>query len=79
LGNGATLVNSDTIWKKLVTDAKERGCFYNADEDKSLSKAIMDALLELDQLDYLLNANFLLFRNARWKVCMLIFLAAQFS
>ncbi|XP_052307958.1 uncharacterized protein LOC18097562 isoform X3 [Populus trichocarpa] len=67
LGNGATLVNSDTIWKKLVTDAKERGCFYNADEDKSLSKAIMDALLELDQLDYLLNANFLLFRNARWK------------
>ncbi|KAJ6738455.1 P-LOOP CONTAINING NUCLEOSIDE TRIPHOSPHATE HYDROLASES SUPERFAMILY PROTEIN [Salix koriyanagi] len=25
LGNGATLVNSDTIWKKLVTDAKERG------------------------------------------------------
>ncbi|KAJ7000259.1 hypothetical protein NC653_010898 [Populus alba x Populus x berolinensis] len=69
LGNGATLVNSDSIWKKLVNDAKERGCFYNADEDKSLSKAIMDALLELDQLDDLLNANFLLFRNARWKFC----------
>ncbi|XP_011048869.1 PREDICTED: LOW QUALITY PROTEIN: uncharacterized protein LOC105142776, partial [Populus euphratica] len=69
LGNGATLVNSGSIWKKLVTDAKERGCFYNADEDKSLSKAIMDALLELDQLDDLLNGNFLLFRNARWKLC----------
>ncbi|KAJ6396572.1 hypothetical protein OIU77_021578 [Salix suchowensis] len=69
LGNGATLVNSDTIWKKLVTDAKERGCFYNADEDKSLSKAIMDVFLELDQLDDLLNVNFLLFRNARWKFC----------
>ncbi|KAI5591251.1 hypothetical protein POPTR_004G077650v4 [Populus trichocarpa] len=69
LGNGATLVNSGSIWKKLVTDAKERGCFYNADEDKSLSKAIMDALLELDQLDDLLNVNFLLFRNARWKFC----------
>ncbi|XP_011048852.1 PREDICTED: uncharacterized protein LOC105142765 isoform X1 [Populus euphratica] len=69
LGNGATLVNSGSIWKKLVTDAKERGCFYNADEDKSLSKAIMDALLELDQLDDLLNGNFRLFRNARWKLC----------
>nr|TKS00006.1 uncharacterized protein D5086_0000188140 [Populus alba] len=68
LGNGATLVNSDSIWKKLVTDAKERGCFYNADEDKSLSKAIMDALLEFGQLDDLLNANFVLFRNARWKL-----------
>ncbi|KAJ6707316.1 P-LOOP CONTAINING NUCLEOSIDE TRIPHOSPHATE HYDROLASES SUPERFAMILY PROTEIN [Salix viminalis] len=69
LGNGATLVNSHTIWKKLVTDAKNRRCFYNADEDTSLSKAMMDASLELGQLDDLFNANFLLFRNARWKFC----------
>ncbi|KAJ6368012.1 hypothetical protein OIU78_000563 [Salix suchowensis] len=69
LGNGATLVNSDTIWKKLVTDAKKRRCFYNADEDTSLSKAMMDASLELGQLDDLFNANSLLFRNARWKFC----------
>nr|TKS15567.1 hypothetical protein D5086_0000032620 [Populus alba] len=60
LGNGATLVNSYSIWKKLVTDAKERGCFYNAEDDKSLSKAIVDALV---------NVNSLLFRNARWKFC----------
>ncbi|CAK7338818.1 unnamed protein product [Dovyalis caffra] len=69
LGNGATLVNSYSIWNRLVADAKERGCFYNADEDKSLSKAIMDALLELDQLDAVLNVNSPLFRNARWKFC----------
>ncbi|KAJ6766750.1 DNA2/NAM7 HELICASE FAMILY [Salix purpurea] len=69
LGNGATLVNSHTIWKKLVTDAKKRRCFYNADEDTSLSKAMMDASLELGQLDDLFNANSLLFRNARWKFC----------
>ena len=62
MGNGATLVNSGSIWKKLVTDAKERGCFYNAEDDKSLSKAIVDALV---------NVNSLLFRNARWKVCIL--------
>ncbi|XP_052304624.1 uncharacterized protein LOC18106539 isoform X1 [Populus trichocarpa] len=69
LGNGATLVNSDSIWKKLVTDAKERGCFYNVEEDKGLSKAITDAFLESDQLDALLNVNSPLFRNARWKFC----------
>ncbi|CAK7338867.1 unnamed protein product [Dovyalis caffra] len=69
LGNGTTLLNSDSIWTKLVTDAKRRGCFYNADEDKSLSKAIMDALLELDQIDAVLNVNSPLFRNARWKFC----------
>ncbi|KAI9379757.1 hypothetical protein POPTR_017G140501v4 [Populus trichocarpa] len=69
LGNGATLVNSDSIWKKLVTDAKERGCFYNAEEGKSLSKAITDDFLESDQLDALLNVNSPLFRNARWKFC----------
>ncbi|KAJ6396570.1 hypothetical protein OIU77_021576 [Salix suchowensis] len=69
LGNGATLVNSHTIWKKLVTDAKKRRCFYNADEDTSLSKVMMDASLELGQLDELFNANSLLFSNARWKFC----------
>ncbi|KAJ6290834.1 hypothetical protein OIU78_026562 [Salix suchowensis] len=69
LGNGSTLVNSDSIWKNLVTDAKERGCFYNAEEDTSLSKAIMDALFETGQFDALLNVNSLLFRNARWKFC----------
>jgi senataxin len=76
LGNGATLVNSDSIWKKLVTDAKERGCFYNAEEGKSLSKAITDDFLESDQLDALLNVNSPLFRNARWKVCVFIFLVS---
>jgi senataxin len=77
LGNGATLVNSDSIWKKLVTDAKERGCFYNVEEDKGLSKAITDAFLESDQLDALLNVNSPLFRNARWKVCVFIFLVSR--
>ncbi|KAJ6684157.1 DNA2/NAM7 HELICASE FAMILY [Salix viminalis] len=69
LGNGSTLVSSDSIWKNLVTDAKERGCFYDAEEDTSLSKAIMDALFETGQYDALLNVNSLLFRNARWKFC----------
>ncbi|KAM7279812.1 hypothetical protein ACFE04_006946 [Oxalis oulophora] len=68
VGNGATLINSDTVWGRLVIDAKSRGCFYNADMDERLGQAMMDSLIELDQLDFLLRADSLLFKSARWKV-----------
>ncbi|XVE90676.1 hypothetical protein DITRI_Ditri20bG0096300 [Diplodiscus trichospermus] len=48
-GNEATLVKSDSVWKKLVTDAKSSGCFFNADEHKHLAEAINTALIELQQ------------------------------
>ncbi|KAI5408187.1 helicase sen1 isoform X2 [Lathyrus oleraceus] len=51
LGNETTLENSDSVWKELVLDAKERGCFHNADEDKKLAEAIEDALLEIELFD----------------------------
>jgi len=41
-----TLLKSGSVWKKLVLDAKERGCFYEANEDKSLAQAITVALVE---------------------------------
>ncbi|CAN6572652.1 unnamed protein product [Malus baccata var. baccata] len=69
LGNASTLVNSDSVWKKLVLDAKRRDCFHNADEDNNLAQAIAAALLELDQFHALLSIKSLLFKNARWKVC----------
>jgi senataxin len=65
VGNGETLLKSGTVWKKLVLDAKERGCFY---EDKSLAGAITAALVEFEQLDILLRNDSILFREARWKV-----------
>ncbi|KAK2383851.1 P-loop containing nucleoside triphosphate hydrolase superfamily protein [Trifolium repens] len=68
LGNERTLVSQENVWKTLVLDAKKRQCFFNADEDKDLAKAIWDARKELDQLDDLLNANSVIFRNSRWKV-----------
>lgn len=37
LGNGKTLHNSESVWKKLIVDAKNRGCFYNIQEDKCLA------------------------------------------
>ncbi|GKB75436.1 putative P-loop containing nucleoside triphosphate hydrolase [Tanacetum coccineum] len=42
LGNGSTLMNSGSIWKRLVVDAKNRGCFYNASEDKNMAQAATD-------------------------------------
>ncbi|KAJ0961678.1 hypothetical protein J5N97_000696 [Dioscorea zingiberensis] len=68
LGESSTLIASDSVWKKLVLDAKKRNCFYNADEDSNLAQAITAALLELDQLHSLLNVDSLLFKNAMWKV-----------
>nr|XP_027077588.1 uncharacterized protein LOC113701234 [Coffea arabica] len=69
LGNSATLVNSHSVWKKLVLDAKARGCFYNARDNKILVQAISSALIELGQFDKLLSTDSVLFKTARWKVC----------
>ena len=71
LGDGRTLAKSESVWEALVHDAKARHCFFNADEDKELAKAILDAKKDLDQLDDLLNWDSVLFKNARWKVCNL--------
>jgi hypothetical protein len=44
-------VNSESVWETLVLDAKNRQCFFNADEDKDLAKAILDVKKELEQFD----------------------------
>ncbi|RAL46417.1 hypothetical protein DM860_004696 [Cuscuta australis] len=43
LGNGATLINSGSVWRDLVVDSQARGCYYDACDDKNLAKAIADA------------------------------------
>ncbi|KAF4359489.1 hypothetical protein F8388_001533 [Cannabis sativa] len=68
LGNERTLANCQSIWEALVIDAKKRHCVYNADEDVGLAKAMIEIKKELDQFDDLLNADSVLFRNAKWKV-----------
>ncbi|KAH7852086.1 hypothetical protein Vadar_020463 [Vaccinium darrowii] len=60
LGNGATLINSGSIWENLVVDAKARSCFYDASDDKNLAQAAEGALFELN--------NSRLFPNTRWRV-----------
>ncbi|KAF8398786.1 hypothetical protein HHK36_014644 [Tetracentron sinense] len=68
LGNGTTLIKSDSVWEAVVCDAKDRQCFFNADEDKDLAKAILQVKKELEQFDDLLNGESILFKSARWKV-----------
>ncbi|KAL6569235.1 hypothetical protein OROHE_003516 [Orobanche hederae] len=41
MGNGSTLENSGSVWKKLVMDAKSRGSFFNVQEDKKLAIAAL--------------------------------------
>ncbi|XP_058098078.1 helicase sen1-like isoform X3 [Magnolia sinica] len=41
LGNARTLIDSGTIWKEIVLDAKQRGCFFNAKDDVSLAEAVI--------------------------------------
>ncbi|XP_058009792.1 uncharacterized protein LOC110664185 isoform X3 [Hevea brasiliensis] len=68
LGNERTLARSGSVWEELVSNAKQRQCFFNADENKELAKAILEVKKEFDQLDDLLNGNSPLFKCARWKV-----------
>ncbi|XP_031256233.1 uncharacterized protein LOC116114218 [Pistacia vera] len=68
LGNERTLTHGESVWEILIRDAKDRHCFFNADEDKDMAKAILEAKEKLDELDELLNADSILFRNQKWKV-----------
>ncbi|KAL6562041.1 hypothetical protein OROGR_003048 [Orobanche gracilis] len=51
IGNAATLVSSDSVWRKVVLDAKKRDCYHTADEDKKLARVIEDVVFELDLLE----------------------------
>ena len=69
LGNEETLSNSESIWKELVCDARNRHCLFDADADEYLKMTIIAAKKELNQLDDLVNGNSVLFKHAKWKVC----------
>ncbi|KAI3858816.1 hypothetical protein MKX03_015753 [Papaver bracteatum] len=68
LGNDKKLCKIGCFWEDLICDAKQRQCFFDADEDEELVKAMIKANKDLDQLDNLLNEDSLLFKSALWKV-----------
>jgi hypothetical protein len=42
LGDKETLIKSNTIWSKLVSDAIDRCCCFDADDDQSLARVITE-------------------------------------
>ncbi|XP_016580742.1 uncharacterized protein LOC107878321 isoform X3 [Capsicum annuum] len=67
LGNSSTLVNSGSIWKNLVVDAKARGCYFDVTDNYRLNQAILNATIELDKLETLLRTDSPIFESAQWK------------
>nr|KYP39275.1 Helicase SEN1 [Cajanus cajan] len=68
LGNERALTHKENVWKAIVLDAKKRNCFFDADRDEQMAKAILDARKESDEFDDLLDSNSDIFKNALWKV-----------
>ncbi|KAG5614102.1 hypothetical protein H5410_013926 [Solanum commersonii] len=68
LGNGTTLVNSCSIWKNLVIDAKARGCYFDVTDEKRLNQGTLNATVELQHIETLLITDSPLFQTAKWKV-----------
>ena len=70
VGNGNTLLKSETVWADLVADARRRNCIFNASSDNALCKVVFRVKHELDELDDLLHADSAVFSNTRWKVSL---------
>ncbi|GJT86442.1 putative P-loop containing nucleoside triphosphate hydrolase [Tanacetum coccineum] len=68
VGNKDTLIKSGSVWNTLVYDAENRGCVYNARDDKHLAQAMVHALVELADFGSLLKSDSILFKEAKWKV-----------
>ncbi|KOM26457.1 hypothetical protein LR48_Vigan272s004500 [Vigna angularis] len=68
LGNEWAITKNENVWNAIVLDAKKRNCFFNAEQDEEMAKAILDSKKEADQFDDLLDTNSVLFKNKLWKV-----------
>lgn len=69
MGDATTLGNSNSEWESVVSNAKDRQCYFNAEEDKDLADAIIGVKKVLLELDDLLNKDSVLFKLVQWKVC----------
>ncbi|RLM78992.1 hypothetical protein C2845_PM12G23480 [Panicum miliaceum] len=51
LGDAKTLASGKTIWRQIVADAKDRGRFFEAKDDKDLSDAVIKAAIDLNEVE----------------------------
>ncbi|MFS7911495.1 putative P-loop containing nucleoside triphosphate hydrolase, DNA2/NAM7 helicase, helicase [Helianthus anomalus] len=68
VGNKETMIKSGSIWNTLVYDAENRGCVFDAHEDKNLAQVMIHAMIEFANFGSLLKTDSILFKEARWKV-----------
>ncbi|CAM0903209.1 unnamed protein product [Alopecurus aequalis] len=67
VGNGMTLSKSKSVWQKIVNDARDRDCYFDASEDKDLSNAVVKAVIELDDADNLVKMDSLHISRPRFQ------------
>ena len=71
LGDERTLTKRQTVWRDIVLDAKNRMCFFNADSNYDLAKAITEAKKKLGHFDDMLKADpDLHLKSPKWKVIL---------
>lgn len=59
--------NSRSVWQKIVKDAYDRGCYFDASDDKDLSNAVINAVIELDAADNLVKMDSLHISRPRFQ------------
>nr|CAB3488038.1 unnamed protein product [Digitaria exilis] len=67
VGNGTTLSSSNSVWQKIIKDAQDRGCFFDVDDDKDLSNAVVKAIIEQDDADNLVRMESLHISRPRFQ------------
>ncbi|KAJ4798925.1 P-loop containing nucleoside triphosphate hydrolases superfamily protein [Rhynchospora pubera] len=67
IGNATTLSKSKSVWKKIVSDAKNRGCLFKSEDDRDLHNAIIRAVIEQDDLEDAINFDSLRIRGPKSK------------
>ncbi|KAH6770322.1 hypothetical protein C2S52_015125 [Perilla frutescens var. hirtella] len=67
-GSERTLNGSGSVWEALVSDAKDRQCFFNSADDCDFRKITIDVKTQFEQLDDLLSGESTLFNSSRWQV-----------
>ncbi|KAL6652177.1 hypothetical protein ACP70R_011102 [Stipagrostis hirtigluma subsp. patula] len=67
VGNGTTLSNSNSVWQKMIKDAQDRGCYFDVNDDKDLSNAVVKAIIELDDAENSVNMESLHISRPRFQ------------
>lgn len=68
VGNVTTLAQSRSVWQKIVKDAMARGCLFDTSDNKDLSNALVNAIIELDDYDTLARMDSLHIRMPMYQV-----------